>query len=147
MKKRRIRNKRITERKTKWKWDQESGMVGGIKGEAQNGLRHPSSPSKDAETCQLWHRERIAELTVCMDQKDTMWTKKKQDLCPRHILLQPSCHGTLYLLLFCFPYYVNGPIFQDSIMFFFFKALMIWDYQVLSTYRLLFIVCLTTLST
>ena len=65
-----------------------------------------------------------------MDQKDTCELRKNRICAQDTFSFSPSCHGTLYLLLFCIPYYVNSLIFQDSIKFFFFEALMIWNYQV-----------------
>lgn len=93
-------------------------------------MTQASPPSKDAATCQSCHRESTAELTVCMDQRDTCEPRENKICALDTLPLSPSCHGTLYLLLLYFPYYVNCLIVQVSVMSFFFKALMIWNYQV-----------------
>ena len=93
-------------------------------------MTQASTPSKDAETCQSCHRESTAELTVCMDQRD-MCELRENRICALDTLpFSPSCHGTLYLLLLYFPYCVHCLIFQVSVMSFFFKVLMISNYQV-----------------
>ena len=77
----------------------------------------------------------ITPIKGCMDQKGTRELRKNRICAQDTLSFSPSCHGTLYLLLFCFPYYVNSLVFQDSIKFFF-EALMIWNLSSPSAYRL-----------
>lgn len=123
----------------KWKWVQEKrGILGGGVLKESPELSQASLPSNDAGTCQACHRESAAELTLCMDHKDTCELRENRKSAPDTLPFSSSCCEylvpTVPLLQTPFPCYLNDRLFisQVSIMSCFFTALIIWNYQVYS---------------